>query len=225
MSPMPPGPQAKIGLGPKLAFTAFMLVYLPYYLVNYGPTSFVNICDTSLLLAFAAIWTERSLLASMPACGILLVQFGWCVDFAAGFFGFHIGMADYMFDPHLSLFARGLSLFHGWLPWVLLWMVYRLGYHTRAVYAWTPLAYALLCVSYFLLPAPPAPANNPNLPVNLNLVFGPSSTGPQTWMPAIAWFLLIVVSLTAMFIATHLALKRWLPPASTAHSVASTPLM
>src|SRR5215471_9002521 len=99
VSLVPPGPQAKIGLGPKLAFTAFMAVYLPYYLVNYGPTNFAYICDTALLLAFAAIWTERSLLASMPACGVLLVQFGWCLDFAAGFFGFHMGMADYMFDP------------------------------------------------------------------------------------------------------------------------------
>jgi hypothetical protein len=214
VSLIPLGPQAKIGLGPKLAFTAFMVVYLPYYLVNYGPTNFVYICDTSLLLAFAAIWTERSLLASMPACGVLLVQFGWCLDFGVGFFGIHIGMADYMFDPHLSLFGRGLSLFHGWLPWVLLWMVYRLGYHQRAVWVWTPLAYMLLCVSYFVLPAPPPPANDPNVPANVNLVFGLSSTRPQTWMPEIEWFWLIVVILTVIFIATHFALKRWLPPAS-----------
>ena len=31
-----------------------------------------------------------------------------------------LGMAGYMFDPKLPLFVRGLSLFHGWLPFLLL---------------------------------------------------------------------------------------------------------
>ena len=212
----PVGPQAKIGLGAKLAFTAFMVVFLLFYLTTYGPTNFAYFCDTALLLGFAAIWTERSLLASTAACGVLVVQFAWCLDFIAGFFGLHIGLADYMFDPHLSLLARGLSLFHGWLPWVLLWMMHRLGYDKRAVFVWTPLAYVLFCVSYFILPAPPPPANNPNLPVNLNLVFGLSSTRPQTWMPALAWFFLVVAISTVVFIATHLTLKRWMHPPSRA---------
>jgi len=32
----------------------------------------------------------------------------------------------YMFDSHLPLFTRGLSLFHGWLPLLLVWLLFRL---------------------------------------------------------------------------------------------------
>ena len=32
-------------------------------------------------------------------------------------------MTDYMFDADHSLFLRGLSLFHGWLPFLLVYLV------------------------------------------------------------------------------------------------------
>ena len=205
---------SKIGLAPKLVYTAFMAVFIPFYLMTYGPTNFIYFCDASLVIGFIAIWTESALLASMPAVGIIFVQFLWCIDFALGFFGFDFGLANYMFDPHLSYFARGLSLFHGWLPFLLLWMVHRLGYDRRALCAWIPFAYTLLGVSYFLMPAPPAPASTPNLPVNINLVFGPSSAGPQTWMPANEWFIALALGLTVVFVVSHFALKRLMPSAN-----------
>jgi hypothetical protein len=46
--------------------------------------------------------------------------------------GFHVaGMTSYMFNPHSALFLRGLSLFHGWLPFLLCYLVFRLGYDRR----------------------------------------------------------------------------------------------
>ena len=47
------------------------------------------------------------------------------------------GMTDYMFEKQRSLFLRGLSLFHGWLPFLLLYLVWRMGYDPRALTAWT----------------------------------------------------------------------------------------
>jgi hypothetical protein len=157
------------------------------------------------------MWTESALLASMPAVGIIVVQFVWLVDFVLGLFGHDFGLASYMFNPHLSLFARILSLFHGWLPFVLLWLVHRLGYDRRAMVSWTVLAWSLLLISYFLMPAPPAPSDNPNLPVNINLVFGPSDAGPQTWMSPAAWFLSVTGGLTLVFFLTDRALRRFMP--------------
>ncbi len=50
------------------------------------------------------------------------------------------GMSAYMFNPGLSLFTRGLSFFHFWLPFLVLYLVWRLGYDRRAFVAWTGLA-------------------------------------------------------------------------------------
>jgi hypothetical protein len=205
---------SKIPLWVKLLYTAFVAVFVPVYLMNYGPTNFIYFCDTSLLLGFIALWLESPLIASMPAVGIVVVQILWCIDFGLGFFGFDFGLASYMFDSHTSLFLRSLSLFHGWLPFVLLWMVHRLGYDRRALLCWTALGWTLLCVSYFLMPAPPAPASNPLLPVNINLVYGFSATAPQTWMPANEWFLALGAALTLVWVGTHFALRRFMPAAN-----------
>src|SRR5277367_5074923 len=137
----------------KWGFTAFMMVLVPVYWVNYGPTNFLYFCDASLFLTLGALWMESALLASMPAVGILVPQFFWCLDFGGELLGFHTtGMTSYMFDTHLSLFLRGLSLFHGWLPFLLCYLVFRLGYDRRALKAWTALACGLCLYAFFLVP-------------------------------------------------------------------------
>jgi hypothetical protein len=58
------------------------------------------------------------------------------------------------------------------------------------------------------MPAPPAPASNPNLPVNINYVYGMSDRQPQTWMPPLAYLGLLMVGLpTCVFLPTHLVLR------------------
>ena len=134
-------------------------------------------------MALVAVWSENSLWASMPAVGILIPQALWMVDFVGGLLGLRVvGMTAYMFDPGIPLFARGLSFFHFWLPLFLLWLVKRLGYDRRAFLAWTVVALVLILVCYFLMPIPPAPHDNPNLPVNINYVYGLSDDKPQQWM-------------------------------------------
>src|SRR3954447_8719932 len=98
-------PTAKrIPLAVKLLFTAFMAVLVPCYWAVYGPTNFLYFCDVALFFTLAAVWTEKPLLASMPAVGILVPQLLWVIDFPFGFVGEHpIGMAEYMFDANKSL--------------------------------------------------------------------------------------------------------------------------
>jgi len=177
----------------KLAFTAYMAVLLPVYLRNYGPTNFVYFCDASLLLTLISIWTEHPLPASMAAVGVVIPQFFWCLDFGAELLGWRVtGLTSYMFDPHRPLFLRGLSLFHGWLPFLLLYMVWRIGYDRRALKYWTIFALLLCLISFFWLPPAGAVLNDPKLPLNVNLVFGFDDAHPQTWMPknlyVAAWF-------------------------------------
>jgi hypothetical protein len=193
----------------KLLYTGFVAVLVPYYLHCYGPTNFLYYCDVALLMALVAVWHEDSLWASMPAIGILLPQTLWIVDFLGELLGMHVvGMTTYMFKSTIPLFTRGLSLFHFWLPLFLIWIIWRLGYDRRAFRAWTVLAWALMLVCYFLMPTPPAPLGNPNLPVNINYVYGMSDTGLQTWMPPLAYLGLLMVGLPlCMFLPTHLVLR------------------
>jgi hypothetical protein len=204
-------PNMRLPLLPKLLFSAFVAVLVPKYWIDYGPTNFLYFCDTALFFTVGALWLESSLLASAPLVGILLPQVFWQVDFLSGLLGYPLtGMTSYMFDEEkYSLFTRGLSLFHFWLPLFLLWIVARLGYDRRAFWVWTLLAVPLLSICYFLMPAPPAPADDPSLPVNINYVFGLGAE-PQQMMPPLAWFAMLVVGLPLVVcLPSHLLLCRW----------------
>jgi len=204
----------RIPLAVKVLYTAFVSVLVPVYLHYYGPTNFLYVCDVAALMTLAALWLESSLLASMALVGILLPQLLWQVDFVGGLFGHYpVGLTKYMDDAFQSpemFLLRGLSFFHFWLPLLLLYAVWQLGYDRRAFAGWTALAVPLLLVCYFLLPPPPPPADNPKLPVNINYVYGLSDDAPQQWMPPLAWLGLLLVGLPlAVFFPTHLLLK-WL---------------
>ncbi|MHB8523988.1 MAG: hypothetical protein ACYDH9_24965 [Limisphaerales bacterium] len=119
-------------------------------------------------------------------------------------------MTGYMFDANRSLFLRGLSLFHGWLPFLLVYLVAKIGYDRRGLLAWTGLAWALCLVCFFLLPPAGAQLPNPNTPVNVNYVFGPDDAKPQSWMRGGAYLVAFMVALLALaFIPTHLVLRRF----------------
>ncbi len=91
-------------------------------------------------------------------------------------------------------------------------MVWRLGYDRRALLGWTVVSSCVLPASFFLAPAPPAPAGNPNLAVNLNYVHGLSYDKPQAVMPPWLWLGIMLVGFPAVFyLPTHLALSAWFP--------------
>jgi hypothetical protein len=208
---------SRIPLWVKLVYTAFVAVLVPFYWKAYGPTNFLYFCDVALLMGLVAVWTEHSLWASAPLTGILVVQLVWMVDFLAGAIGHPLtGMTDYMFDENNTLFTRGLSFFHFWLPWFLMYLVWRLGYDRRAWLTWTLITWVLLLVCYFLMPAPPPPSDNMNLPVNINYVYGMSDTAPQQMMEGWLWFLLEMILLPfAICLPTHLFLCWLFPPAKS----------
>jgi len=213
-SPPPPA-RRRVPLAVKVAYTAFVCVLVPFYWHTYGPTNFLYFCDIALLMSVPAVWLENSLLVSMPAVGILLPQSLWMIDFLGAAVGLPLtGMTGYMFDPGIPLLARGLSFFHFWLPLLLVWLVWRLGYDRRALPAWTLLAWVLLLLSYFLLPPPPPPADNPNLPVNVNNVYGMSPDQPQTWMPPLVYLALLLVGMPlVLYLPVHLVLRKVCPQA------------
>lgn len=201
----------KIPLAAKLATTVFLAMLVPVYWHTYGPTNFLWFCDAALLLTVAGMWLENSLLISMCAVGILLPQCLWLVDFAGQLLGFPmLKLTAYMFDSHLPLFTRALSLFHGWLPAWLVWLLFRLGYDRRALVAWSLLAAALGILCYFFTPPAGAHPANPNSPININYLYGFNDQHPQAWLNQNLYVILWLATLWLVaFLPTHLVLRKF----------------
>lgn len=194
----------------KCLYTVYMVVLIPVYWKTYGPTNFLYFCDIALIMTWVALWRESALLVSAAAVGIVMPQALWAIDFVATGIGWPLsGMTGYMYDNALPLYARFLSFFHFWLPFFLLWLLRRTGYDGRGLPLWTGIALLAVYVSYFFLPGPPAPTDNPGLPVNVNYVYGFSDQAAQAWMPPLAWFFLLQGMLVFLiFIPSHWLLKR-----------------
>lgn len=204
----------RVPLWLKLAYTAFLAVMIPVYWLNYGPTNFLYFCDVALLLTLVGIWKEDALLISIPAVGILMPQFLWCVDYIVQFAGGKMtGMTAYMFNEKSSLFLRGLSFFHGWLPFLLLYLVKKIGYDTRAAIGWSVICVLLCLTAYFLMPPAGAVLASPNIPRNINYVFGMDDAKPQSMLPPLlylgAWMAALIGIVT---VPTHFLLKKICPP-------------
>ena len=200
-----------IPLALKLVYTIFVAILVPYYWVSYSAWNFLFFCDIALLLGVFALWLESPLLMSLAAVGITLPQLLWVFDFLTGARITH--MTSYMFNPKLPLFVRALSAFHGWLPFLVVWGVWRLGYDRRALVGWTIISTVVLLVSFLFAPKPPAPADKPNLAVNINYVHGLSDEKPQTTMPAWLWVSIMIVGFPIVFyLPAHLVFRAVMPP-------------
>lgn len=165
---MPTTSPQRIPLAIKIAYTAFMAVLIPIYLKSYGPTNFLYFCGVAALMTLVAIWLESSLLLSAALVGAFFSQMLWVVDFFcelaswAGLFGadgFHLtGLTSYMFNP--PFFLRFLSFYHFWLVFLLIYLVWSVGYDKRGVVLWMAIAWVLLTVCYVYMP-PPSPSVDP----------------------------------------------------------------
>ncbi|HET7288025.1 MAG TPA: hypothetical protein VFI71_11160 [Pyrinomonadaceae bacterium] len=190
----------QIALWLKIAYTLFISVLVPVYWVQYGPGNFLWFSDIALFVTAAALWFESSLLASMMALSVLVLETVWIIDFVIGLIAGSpvIGLSAYMFDSKISLAIRALSLFHIILPLLLVWLLYRLAYDTRALIAQTLLAWIVLPASYFLT----KPSQN------VNWVYGPGGD-PQKWMPAPLYLVLLMLAFPlVLYLPTHFLLKK-----------------
>ena len=201
----------RIPYWPKLLYSVFVAVLVPSYWVTYSPWNFLYFCDVALLVTAVAIWIENPLLVSMQALAITVPQTLWVIDLLCRLIaGVEItGVTNYMLDSSIPLFFRGLSLFHGWLPFFLLWLLARLGYDRRAFGLQTAAAIVILLVSYIFGPAPPPSASHPSWAVNINYVYGIDDKQPQTFVAPWLWVLLLMaVNVIAFYLPSHCVFRR-----------------
>jgi hypothetical protein len=144
----------RIPLWIKVLWTVCVIAWIPLYWRQYGPQNFLFFCDLGNLFIAAGLWMESALILSWQASGLLLFQTLFIIDLAGTFLsGRHwIGGTEYMFDPHIPLSIRLLSLFHVVTPPLLLWAITGLGYDGRGWKYQTLTAWIVVPINYFWRP-------------------------------------------------------------------------
>lgn len=189
-------PVRRLLMAVKLAYTLFMAVLVPAYLYYYGPANFLWICDLALLLTILTVWLESPFLASMNFTAATLVCLVWTADFLCRLLTgeFLVRMTVYMFNPNVPILQRALSLYHVWFPFLLIYLVAKLGYDRRGWRAQTLLTWIVLPICYFF--------TNPAR--MLNAVFGPSGETPQTFIHPLLYLALLMLFYPAVvYSPTH----------------------
>ncbi len=180
--------------------TVFLAILVPVYWREYGPENFLWMSDIALIVSTMALWTRSSVLCSMEAEAVLAFEMVWCIDILLRLM---IGerfavLSNYMFKREIPLWIRLLSLFHLWIPWLLLWMVWQLGYDQRALAVQTVVWWMVVLVCYFV--------STPE--ENINFVHGLGSLkkrlSPAGYMAA-----LLVGVPVCVYLPTHLFLSWW----------------
>ena len=183
----------------KLALTVFVIILVPVYWKNHGVQNFLWISDIALFITVLALWLNSKLLMSAIILTALPFEILWNIDFfyQVATKNSLLGISEYMFDEQISVFVRSLSLFHIFLPFIWLWFLSTLGYHTFAwVYA-IAIVLILVPLTYFF--------TNPEQ--NINWVYLPTVYG-WTWMPANLWIALLMVGVPILIVLPlHLLLK------------------
>ena len=187
----------------KLAVTVFVVVLVVIYAKQWGWANFLWFSDIALIGAVPALWLESAFIASTMALAVLLADGLWNVSYFAQLVTGQrvIGLSDYMFDRTKSRWLRALSLFHVWLPALLLWMVWRLGYAPDALIAMTLLCWLVLLVCFFF--------TDPD--ENINWAFGFAGRR-QKKRPAWQHLLLTMLAFPLLaYLPTHFFLKAVAP--------------
>ena len=184
----------------KIAWTLWVMVWVPVYWKQYGAQNFLYFCDLGNLFIVVGLWLESALIFSWQATGLLFFQTLYTIDLMGAIFtGRHvIGGTEYMFNPSVPLAVRGLSLFHLAMPALLLWAVWRLGYDERGWKYQTLTAWIVVPISYFWRPA-----------YDVNWAHGPFFR-EQHVVPGLVYLFgyLMVVPLLVYW-PTHRALQWW----------------
>lgn len=189
----------QIPLWLKIGYTVFLCVLIPAYWKHYGPGNFLWFSDSALLIGFVAIWVESSLLTSIMALAVLLLDLAWNLDFLSRLIVGKsiIGLSAYMFNREVSRFIRILSLFHVFFPFLLFWMLYRLGYDNRALSVQTLLAWIALPLSYFFT----------RRSENVNWVHGFGNKPHRFLPPALHILVLMILVPLVIYLPAHFLLK------------------
>ncbi|HSX03668.1 MAG TPA: hypothetical protein VLG76_02960 [Rhabdochlamydiaceae bacterium] len=134
----------------------------------------------------------------MAAVGGIVIELLWGILFLFSLFSsIRVPyITDYMFDPTLPIWLRFLSFYHVIIPFLLLFLIRRLGYVRLALPLQTLLTWILLIVAWSMT----EPA------LNINGVFGYQHLA---FISAFLYLILEALLIALIFFATHCFLIRF----------------
>ena len=185
----------------KLAFSLWLLIWVPSYLSVYGPQNFFWLCNLANFLILIALWTENRLLMSAQLLAVLIVGSVWSLDVgtAALITGTPVLGTDYMFDTEIPLATRMLSIFHTVLPVIAVYAILKLGYDRRGLILQTALTWVVIPLTW-LLTDPERNINWTRKPFNQTQDLLPE--GLYVIVLMLAWPLLL-------YVPVHLGILAW----------------
>jgi hypothetical protein len=190
----------RVPLWLKVGWTVWLLIWAPVYWRHYGVQNFLFFCDIGNLLTGIGLWLESPLIFSWVGCGLLWIQSLYTLDLTAAVLSGHhpIGGTEYMFDPHLPLYLRLLSLFHVVTPPLVLWALWHLGYDRRGWKWQTLTAWIVVPINYFWRPEQ-----------DVNWARGPFFHEQHAIPGGLYLFCYLVAMPLCLYFPTHLLLAWW----------------
>lgn len=184
----------------RLAFTLWMLAWVPLILTTQGGQNFFWLCDLAQFILLYCLWRPNPLLVSSQAGTVVLVGLVWMLDLLVGLVagGSVTGITAYMFNPELALGVRLSSTYHLWLPLFVLWMCWYNGYDNRGVW--------LQCLIGSLAILAAGLWTDPER--NINYAYAPFGI-EQVWMPHVVYLpALAAAAVPLVYLPGHW-LVRW----------------
>jgi len=182
----------------------WLLVWVPAYWSVWGWPNFLHLCDVAVVLTCIGIWRGSAVLLSSQAVNSMFADLVWCLDVGWRIlFGRHVlGGTEYMWDARFPLWVRLLSLFHVFLPVLLVWSLRRTGYDRRGWLLQSAIAAVLMVAARLFEPAR-----------NLNYAYRDPLFN-RSWGPAPVHIAIMLLPLIGIiYWPTHLVLARFLPTA------------
>ena len=186
----------------KWFLALWLAVWLQTYSMVWGVANFLYICNVAVILSCLGFLFESPLLISSQALVSILGSLFWVIEFSYDLVTGHalFGGTQYMMDASIPHWVRCLSLYHIFLPLLLLWGLLCLWYDRRGWKLQGVISLLVLSLSRFTDPAK-----------NINFVFQDPllhrSWGNAFLHVIVIWLGLIVI----LYWPTHMVLCRLFP--------------
>lgn len=160
---------------PRWLRAAYVLWFVPWliaYWLYFGGQFLLWFCCLASVYVLLGCITERPLWFSLAALAALAIQLIYALDFIGLWATGHslTGATLYMRDPARPLLLRALSLFHLWMPALVLYALHKLGYERRALWIQTLVALCILPLCYVGFD-PSVDTNDAQMPLVMGLPF------------------------------------------------------
>lgn len=133
----------------------WLLVYIPVYATSYGFWHFMQLCNLGVLISCMGFLLRNAFLISSQAIATPVIALFWLADFLSQCITGHFihGGTAYMWNGEIPLITRLLSLYHLFLPVLLISWLAKNGYEKNSWKLQAAIAVSALLLGLFIAPS------------------------------------------------------------------------